>query len=69
MHSVRHWSLAIISNVRLFILILRPLLYDTGHNLPFSVSHLRATYLRDVNFMMDTLNGLGRELKAYPGVL
>jgi hypothetical protein len=40
-----------------------------GHNLPYSVGHLRATYLRDVNFMMDTLNGLGRELKAYPGEL
>ena len=38
-----------------------------GHNLPYRVSHLRASYLRDVNFMLDSLSGLGRELKAYPG--
>ena len=39
----------------------------SGLNLPHRVSHLRASYLRDVNFMLDSLSGLGRELKIYPG--
>lgn len=37
-----------------------------GHNLPYRVSQLRASYLRDQNFMLDTLANLGSELKVYP---
>jgi hypothetical protein len=37
-----------------------------GRNLPDRMNHLRATYYRDVNFMLDTLSRLGTELKGYP---
>lgn len=37
-----------------------------GNNLPDRMNHLRSTYFRDVNFMLDTLSRLGTELKAYP---
>ena len=37
-----------------------------GDNLPDRMNHLRSTYFRDVNFMLDTLARLGSELKTFP---